>query len=208
MCPRTAVAIRAATILLSAAAAPQSGAAHELSVFAYVEGRSIQGEVFVGDGAAIANAKVTAFGPRAQKLAEAVTDGDGHFSLEAPFRCDYRLVVDGGEGHLAEYSVSADELPNDLPPLAASPPKAAVGEGTTTSSHPPHEESAHGHSSVGGELESLRKQVIELRKDLAAFQQEIRFRDLLGGIGFILGLTGVASYFLAARRGSSRRSKD
>lgn len=199
MSPRMAVALSAAIVLLSAALAPRSAAAHQLSVFAYVEGRSIQGEVFVPDGTAIANATVTAFGPQAQKLGETRTDGDGHFSLEAPFRCDYRLAVSDGHGHSAEYLLSADELPDDLPPLAASPAKAQASQGTKPAS---------GDSSVRGELESLRKQVILLRKDLSAFQQEIRFRDLLGGIGFILGLTGVASYFLAARRGSPRRSKD
>ncbi len=173
----------AVAIILLAAAAPQTASAHQMSVFAYVEGRSIQGEVFVGDGTAIANATVTAFGPQGEKLGETTTDGDGHFLLEIRFRCDHRIAVNDGEGHAAEYLVAADELPDDLA-------------------------SSTDDSSVRAELEALRKQVVELRKELFAFQVKIRYSDLLGGVGFLLGLAGVAFYCLAVRRGSPRRSKD
>ncbi|HOU21896.1 MAG TPA: hypothetical protein PKX16_06700 [Kiritimatiellia bacterium] len=51
-----------------------------------------------------------------------------------------------------------------------------------------------------GELQALQKQIVELRRDLAARDDRTRLRDILGGIGYILGLMGLAFYFLGTRR--------
>jgi hypothetical protein len=37
-------------------------------------------------------------------------------------------------------------------------------------------------------------------------QSEIRFRDILGGIGYIVGATGVAMYFLSKRQKKEERA--
>lgn len=95
-------------------------------------------------------------------------------------------------------------------PAAGSPPQSS----STSKSAGPHtdnsltETSPSGNSSFGEqsvdhslsrEVASLRTQVVKLREDLQAFQSAVRIRDVLGGIGYILGLMGVA-FYVAGRK--------
>ncbi len=52
----------------------------------------------------------------------------------------------------------------------------------------------------GDDRAALGEQIVLLRDQLDQYQQRLSLRDLLGGIGYILGITGVACYFLAAKR--------
>ena len=190
-------------------------AAHKASVFAAVQGKVISGEAYFRDGSPFRNAKVTVFDPAGAKLGETKTDAEGKFSFEPRRRCDHRLVVDGGEGHAAEYTVRAEELPSDLSGgnAPAAKPGPAQPPSTTQAAQPPSSapntpaqpraaapQAAPGMAELHGELEALEKQIVQLRRDLAARDDSTRLRDVLGGIGYILGLMGLAFYFLGARR--------
>ncbi len=247
----------------------EAASAHQLRIFAYVEGDEICGEVFFRDGTPAASAKVTAFGPQGQTLSQTVSDSSGQFRLKVVARCDHRLVADAGDLHVAEFVVSADELPplgaaSDSPSpaessqalsagtpsaetfSAASNPQAASPEisgaqmpangsgidwkaketesiaANGRTSHGaargvPHPESKAGITDTGtvtakptdlaelrSELAALRRQIIQLREDLNRFQTDIRFQDILGGIGYILGLMGLGYYLLQSAKGAGR----
>lgn len=188
-------------------------AAHKASVFAAVQGKVISGEAYFRDGSPLRNAQVTVFEPAGTKLGETKTDAEGKFSFEPRRRCDHRLVVDGGEGHAAEYTVRAEELPSGLsdgkaaganpgpaqplsPPQGSQPPSAVPD----SPARPTTPQAAPGMADLHGKLEALEKQIVQLRRDLAARDDSTRFRDVLGGIGYILGLMGLAFYFLGTRR--------
>ncbi len=47
---------------------------------------------------------------------------------------------------------------------------------------------------------SVAMRVRPLARELKEFKEEVRFRDVLGGIGYIVGLAGLAFYFLGVRR--------
>ena len=53
-----------------------------------------------------------------------------------------------------------------------------------------------------GAIGRLGKQLDLLRQQVYDSEERLRFRDILGGIGFILGLAGVAFYLKARRRRS------
>jgi len=199
-------------------------AAHKASVFAAVQGKVISGEAYFRDGSPLRNAQVTVFDPAGAKLGETKTDAEGKFSFEPRRRCDHRLVVDGGEGHAAEYTVRAEELPTALsagktapakpsPALPPATPQAAqplsrapVAPLPSTVPDSPARpaatapQAAPGMAELHGKLEALEKQIVQLRRDLAARDDSTRLRDVLGGIGYILGLMGLAFYFRGARR--------
>jgi len=50
------------------------------------------------------------------------------------------------------------------------------------------------------DVEAIGRQVAALRRDFDRFRNEIRLRDVLGGLGYILGIMGTAFYFLGVRR--------
>ena len=182
--------------------------AHQVHVFAMADGSTIQGEVYFRGGEAARDAKVKALGAAGELLAETTTDQKGEFSFPARYRCDYRVVVDVGGGHVAEYTVSADELPASLPLPGASSAASEAPHGDTkdTESASASVEIASADKPMLAEqLESLNKQVIQLRKELDGYEQKTRFRDILGGIGYILGLMGLWGYFLGGRRRSRKQ---
>ncbi len=177
-----------------------SGAqAHSISVFAYVEDGAIHGEVFARGGTPIAGATITALDPDGAKLGETTADAEGRFTLTPTRRCPWRLVADAGEGHRAEYTVPSDELPASLPGGGEQPPEPAVPEAPQPAATPAAADGARkgpAFDALGG----LDKQVIALRRDIEQLRQELRFQDIVGGIGYILGLMGVSFYFLGVRR--------
>ncbi|OHB66655.1 MAG: hypothetical protein A2V70_13385 [Planctomycetes bacterium RBG_13_63_9] len=162
--------------------APTSAVAHDVTVSAHAHGTIIEGEARLHDGTPVRNAKVTAFDPAGEKIGETTTDEQGRFSFKARFRCDHRLLVDAGDGHGAECTVPAGPLGDSLPPRGGAPP-ASLSDHTS--------------------LEAIEHQLIHLQEELDRFEQQIRLRDVLGGIGYIVGIAGVAFYFLGIRRKES-----
>jgi nickel transport protein len=177
--------------------------AHEVHVFAVADGNTIRGEAHSHDEEPIRDARVRALNAAGKILGETRTDGQGKFSLTARYRCDHRLVVDVGAGHMAEYTLPADELPESLPV----PPTSPAG------AHPQPEHShEHSHNIAAAavaspdaehlldRLDLLNSQVVQLRKQLDGYEHKVRLHDILGGIGYIVGLMGLGAYFLRSRR--------
>ncbi len=172
--------------------------AHQLHVFATAEGKTIRGRAYFRGGTPAQEVPVRAMDPAGEEIGRTTTDSNGQFSLEARFRCDYRLLVDAGEGHGGEYVIAAAALPGDLPPRSGG---AAASPETTpaaaSQSDPPRASSS---APDGGQIESLRAQMAQLQAEVNGYEQRVRLSDILGGIGYILGLSGAAFYLLGLRR--------
>lgn len=190
----------AAAALLVAGLLPAAASAHALNVFAYVEGRTIQGEAYFRGRVPARNVEVRVLGPSGEELGRTTTDQEGKFVFEAQLRCDHKLLVDTGDGHGGEYTVAAAELPDDLPPpgrpAAAPSPQPAAAPSAAPQAPP-------GDARLAAKLDAVARQVVELRKQLDQYEQRTRLRDVLGGIGYIAGLAGLAYYFLGVRRRGS-----
>lgn len=202
-----------ALVLLCGVCCTTPAAAHKLSVFATVQGNSVEGEVYFHDGTPARNVAVTIFDPGGEVVGKASTDKEGKFTFEARLRYDHKLIADAGLGHQAEYTVEADELPQDLP---ADSPGGSVDESDPASSathgHPHDHRHDHqpghqhgpvkalGEENLTAEIRALAQQVTALRKDLDKWKARARLQDILGGVGYILGIMGLVSYFLGARR--------
>lgn len=164
--------------------------AHQLSLFVAAEGDQIQGSVRYTGSDPAAGVSIQVLDPQGRLLAELTSDGAGRFSYTARERVDHRLVAATGEGHGAESILFAEELPAALP----GPP----GGGPATPSG--------GVSATSGELEAIieravARQVRPLREELRAAEERARVSDLLGGIGYIVGIAGLALWWHARRWG-------
>jgi nickel transport protein len=167
-------------ILLMIFSFPFSAFGHGMDIFATVEGKIIHGKADYHDGTPVRNSDVTAFDPAGEEIGRTKTDDQGKFRLEAIYRCDYRLLVDTGDGHGGEYTISASMLPADLP------------------THD-HSDLSHPSGAAQAGVKSQQSLLVEMHTDIDALQEQlnryenrIRFRDILGGIGFIVGLVGAA----------------
>ncbi len=187
--------------------------AHTMYLFAEADGATIRGEAYFRGGTPVRNATVTAFDPAGEEIGQAQTDEQGVLTLEARFRCDHRLCVQTADGHGAEFLLQGNQLPADLP-LRGEAPNSSENCGTGSEKRPPTAADEPGETPEAAndseQLESILRRIDQLQERLSAYQNEIRqeqqrtrFRDLLGGIGWILGIAGIAFYLHALRRGQS-----
>ncbi len=178
--------------------------AHSMNMFAYVEGSEVHGEVFARGGTPFIGAKITAYGPDGETLGETKTDDEGNFSLPATKRCAWRVVAKTDDGHQAEYTVPAEEFSASLPAAEAAPSEPA--EPTTPPSEAAEEPASPQAASVAppatanGETEDLARQISALRRELHQVREDLRWQDMIGGVGYILGLMGLSFYFLGVRK--------
>ena len=167
--------------------------AHEIHVVAHAHGTTIHGEAYFHGKAPARDAKVTAFDSAGARIGETTTDEEGRFSLQAKYRCDHRLLVDAGDGHGAECVVAAAGLPDSLPARNHAPlTHASLGRAPLSLAAP----------SQDAVLEVIRAEIAGLRDTLELYERRTRLRDILGGIGYIVGIAGVAFYLLGVRRKS------
>ena len=150
-----------------------------------------------------------------------VDSGDGHratYTVEADELPDGLPLLDSGAGgqlagpqgvpaHLAAPSLlpppvgegrgeggSATELDTAARHTSSSPCEA----GFRPSQPKLLRRSRLAEQGEGGQ--ALGRQIRGLREQIEGYQEQVRFRDVLGGIGYIFGVAGIAFYFLGRRQ--------
>jgi len=199
----TRVAAAVALVLTATGAAE----AHKLKAFATAEGATVSGYAYFTPGGRAQQADVVVTGPGGVELLKTGVDPHGDFHFVAKQRVDYVITVDGGDSHVASYTIHAADLPDTLPapadgkllPLDA---PLAVAEAAPPQPSEPTPASACLDPAALRALvrESVAREVNPLRQQLDAFQQAVGWRDVGGGLGYIFGLFGVAYGFASWRR--------
>ncbi|MCD6405148.1 MAG: carboxypeptidase regulatory-like domain-containing protein [Planctomycetes bacterium] len=192
----------------------QPAMAHKLSLFATADGKTISGYGYFSGGGRPHNVTVIVTAPGSRKLGETTTNEKGEFTFPVLYKCDHILTINAPDGHSAMFTVEADELPDDLPVLSADEtqvpqveplaPKAAapvVPKPVAPAAAASAEEIEQAvERVVKREIRPLSKQIIKYREQLDRYEEKTSLHDVLGGIGYILGITGVAFYFLGTRK--------
>ena len=192
-------------LLVIACCLPDALQAHRVRVFAYGEGDKIVGETSFSGGRKPKNAEIIVTEAKGGRtLLNCRTDDQGRFSFKIPAEArdkhlDLLIVINGGEGHRGEWPLPAieylDEVDDNYP--AAEQVKSSTDngnglQGKNTSQLPTVNE------------QQIRRVVAEvMEKKLAPIKYMLAenrdqgpgLRDILGGIGYILGLAGIAAYF-------------
>lgn len=175
-----------------------SASAHRLSVFAYVEGADIVGEVYFAGGGKAAGVVVQLRDPADHALQTTASESDGGFVFAEPGVGDYRVVADSGDGHRAEWRVTAGEF-GDSPVVA--PALATVSESagrSNAASVLPGDatvERLDRQMLVDLVEQAVARQVGPLRAELHAYREAARFSDVVGGVGIIFGLAGIGLWW-------------
>lgn len=176
--------------------------AHKLKVFATAEGDRISGYAYFFGGGRVVDTRVIVTDAAGHTVTELRTDEEGAFQFAVSQRQDYRITIDSGDGHVTSTTVSAAAVPEPsilpgtadlvLQPRAAEaaapPPEAAPAPMT------PPDVATLVEGAVSHQIRPLREQI-----DL--WNDRILLHDVLGGLGYIIGLAGLA-YGLTARRRS------
>lgn len=182
-------------VLLLAGVGP--AAAHKLKLFASAVGAEVQGRVyFVGGGPAM-DVPVTLSDSGGTVLATTRTAApDGRFVLTLTYRDDYTLRADGQDGHAASFPLRASRLSDALPlkdgvdvAQAAQSEIIDMDEGVAAVSE-----------TSDAVEEAVARQLAPLIDEVNAMRDTIGVRDIVGGIGYIVGVFGLWALLAARRR--------
>ena len=163
--------------------------AHKVIIFAWVERDTVFTESKFSGGREATGAQVLVFDREGKQLLEGKTNNKGEFSFKIPKLTDLRIVLNAGIGHKAEWTILKSEIKESSGILGS---KIAI-----ESSQPV----AVGLSKAEiKELieESLDRKLRPIVRMITESQSKgPSVTEIVGGIGYIFGLMGMALYFLS-----------
>lgn len=187
-----------------AAAAVGPAAAHRLKLFATVEAGDIDGYAFFVGGGRPEGVDFIVKDGTGREVHRGKTDGEGRFHWRPERAGDYDITVDAGDGHWTEGKIAMDRFgpsAESAAPVAASTAPAtsigvAIEPGVATAD--PVALQRMIEASVDRAVERQIRPLIEAQ---VAAEGRVRLNDVMGGIGMIVGLAGMALWVRARRRG-------
>jgi nickel transport protein len=168
--------------------------AHKVMIFAWVEEDTVFTESKFSGGKKAINAPVVIFDKDGKKLLEGKTDNKGEFSFKIPKVGDLRIVLNAAMGHKAEWTVTESEIReagNIVEKKKAAEPSGPIAVGLSK-----EEVQKIVEDSLDKKLRPIVRMITESKNKGPSLT------EIIGGIGYIFGLMGVALYFI--NRGKKR----
>ena len=213
--------LAASCLLLFICAFAFPASAHKVVISAYADGGIIEGEIGFSNGDVASNAVVEVFDDAGNKIGETKTDEDGVFHYTPTEKAALNFKSNLGAGHIANYHMETDELPDNIGGNDAEKVAAAEVDDILANIEESTDGAGASNAAVGISPEALQKliaaQVHEqleafkpevqaavwqkikpLRKVMAEYMEKNDMQAILGGLGYICGLAGVG-FYVAAR---------
>lgn len=166
--------------------------AHKVNVFAYLEGNQVYVQGYFMDGKKAKNSTVIVYGKKGERLSEGVTNEAGEYVFPVSANEGIRVVLNAGQGHQAEYTFSADELAGGGAALAGS--AAEVSPATETKDVVVNQSATGGDDMAAVVRHAVQAGILPLAREIDELKERRSFSDILGGIGFIVGILGLFAY--------------
>ncbi|MDR2055403.1 MAG: cobalamin biosynthesis protein CbiL, partial [Desulfovibrio sp.] len=196
-----------ATALLLLAASPSF--AHRVNIYAWLEGDGVQVRCAFSRSSPAKNGRITVYAATdGRELLSGVTDDQGTFRFPVPEQAKesgLRIRINAGEGHENEWLMDAREfvaqgIAATETAAAIAPPQRDEGPAAETRA------SAAREAASPQEVRRIVSELMEanlapLRRDLAALANpEPGLREIIGGLGWLVGLAGLALYFRSRQK--------
>ncbi len=178
---RALIVLFAYVVVCAGLAAPEAFA-HKISIHVRTEGDAVFVDCRYADGKKVGQGEIRVVDAGGVEVSRGRTDDNGLYSFKVVRRDQYRILLDDGTGHRAESRIEAG--PPDVGGLPAPPP-----------ARPETDVEAVLESTLDRKLAPIHARLNELEG------RGPDIRDILGGLGYILGIVGLAAYF-RSRRGS------
>jgi nickel transport protein len=189
-----------------------SALAHRVVVFAWVEGDTVFTQSQFPDGRKIADGQVNVFDMDHNLLLEGKTDPNGEYSFKIPKITDLNIVLDAGMGHQGQWKLSEDEIKSSMG-ISAQEPVAESSKKNQSESLVSEDDPKPAEKTIllsEKQLEQVVEKAVEkaLDKKMAPMNRMLAqmqnkgpsVNDIFGGIGYILGLFGIAAFILSKKK--------
>lgn len=174
-----------------------SAFAHKVTIFAWVEGDTIYTQSKFSKGRKAKGALVTVFDTEGNRLLEGTTDEKGEFSFKIPKKTGLKIVLKASMGHMAEWKIPVEEIA-----AAQASQNKTLEAGVTGNAIPVPGPTGMQREEIKRLIdESLDQKLGPIISMLADSQDRgPGISEIMGGIGYIFGLVGVALYFANRRK--------
>jgi nickel transport protein len=197
--------------LLGAFLATGNAMAHRVNVFAWAEGDTVHVESKFSGGKKIAGAKIIVTDAGGVEVLTGQTDDQGQFSFKRPQPAELKIILEAGMGHRAQWTLPVDDGHADHPADKSRPEKANPrGSLENPDGQIYHRNSETPTAVYAGpsraEIEAIVEKALDKKmKPVLEMLAESRHTepgigDILGGIGYIIGLVGTAAYFHSRKK--------
>ena len=164
--------------------------AHKLNLFANEEGAQIFVEAYFSDGIIPKDASVTVKNSSDEVVHEGKVNAEGAYTFPNTGSKQWKLVVDAGMGHIARATLDGGDIKS-----------LEVETGTN-----PGQMDVDSMDAEGTELARIVKQAVAqanrpLAREISELKNKARMSDIVGGIGFIIGLLGLYAFLKARKEG-------
>ena len=163
--------------------------AHNVVGTVYALGDEIEGEIGFSDGdlAPEGTVVIVSEASSGKQLASVELDDEGFFTYTPETSEALTFNADLGSGHVFEGSVGADEL------------SSVSGEPKVDTEMPESSEQ------LALLIEkAVAKQLAPMRRDLEKYKAKASMQDIIGAIGYIFGICGIAFWWSARKKVGSK----
>jgi len=195
------------TLLASCLLIPHHAHAHRVNLFVWYDGEKIEGEGYYASGKKAVNVPVRVFDEQGKEIATLSTDKEGEFNFSPPHKGNFHIVLEAGLGHKAEADISVSPK-QDEEQKAQTVTADQEGEAELAKTGPARDVSSKTSPAVttsitiddidrllDKRLKPIEMQIVRLAEE----QSKVRPQDIIGGLGYIFGLMGMAMYILAKK---------
>ena len=178
-----------------------AASAHRVVVFAWIEGDTVFTESQFADGKKVVEGRITVYDLNGNVLLDGTTNANGEFSFKIPRSGGMRIVLAAGMGHQGEWILSDAEVSGASGLLNTTPPEdpADKEEAAAASPRTPRPEPTAVYMNEK-QMEQIVERVLDRKlKPITYMLAQMNhsgpsLSDIFGGIGYILGLMGIAMY--------------
>jgi nickel transport protein len=190
--------------------------AHKVNIYAYAEDGVVYSESYFVDGTKCKNSVLEVFNEKdGTKLLEGKTDEEGKFSFKIPKVTSLKLVLHASMGHQAEFTLGEDEIREamGMKQLSESSNVKVTSKtvGGTVSVKTQKKETEEVPELKGiseSEIEAIVENAVDKKLQpvmrMLVKLQEVSGKpgvtEIIGGIGYIIGILGIIAYFKARKR--------
>lgn len=177
---------------------PEKALAHRVTIFAWAEGPTVHTQSHFPRGKAVQHGRISVFNSTGALLLTGTTDSEGNFDFKRPNAGSLRIVLDTGDGHGNEWVLAAQDEPKAQAQIEKKRPLPSPNS-TVASSLPAtglsrEEIKVIVDESIDNKLKPIMKMLTDIHDDTPSLS------DILGGIGYILGLIGIGAYIHSRKR--------
>jgi nickel transport protein len=194
--------------------------AHNVTIFAWVEGDTVYTESKFSSGRKAKKATVDVYDTTDTKLLSGKTDENGEFSFKLPKKEALKIVLHAGMGHGNEWIITTEDIAEAQTESSESTPDFTsdhLKKPIPSKAPLLNKKSKENLISTDQKLQTLLEKMLDEKLSpilkklsyLEAKQKKERgITEVLGGIGYILGLMGLAAFIHYRRKTNVQDSAD